>query len=170
MSDSTTLPAGLPVAQAPTGAKFTPRTGATTLLVKLITFPIGKLTFAVRIDQVQKVVKLPTIYGSGLKPIGLTRVGDQDVTVLDLDRRLFQTESTAATDYLLLIQLTTAEIIGIPVADTPQLLEIAADQIRVLPESYRRADTLALASHIIVLPQETGAQTLFLLDVDCLKV
>jgi purine-binding chemotaxis protein CheW len=40
--------------------------------------------------------------------------------------------------------------------------------IRVLPESYRRSDTLEVASHVVVIGQEAAPLTLFLLDVDLL--
>ncbi|MCU0524159.1 MAG: chemotaxis protein CheW [Elainella sp. Prado103] len=172
MPDSTMLsaqPSPLPISSS-SRKSGQPAKGKGTFQVKLITFEIGKLRFAVRIDQVQKVVNLPKVYGSGLRPIGLTQVGDQEVTVLDLGRRLFLSpgESTGTTDYLVLVQSAQGEVMGIPVADTPLLVEIASEQIRVLPESYRRADTLEFASHIIVVPHEAGAQTLFLLDIESL--
>ncbi|NES01156.1 MAG: chemotaxis protein CheW, partial [Symploca sp. SIO1B1] len=41
-------------------------------------------------------------------------------------------------------------------------------QIRILPESYRRADTLDIASHVAVINQAGVALTVFLLDVELL--
>jgi purine-binding chemotaxis protein CheW len=66
------------------------------------------------------------------------------------------------------VQNTTGELYGIPVAETPVLMEVSLSQVRVLPESYRRADTLDVASHVAVIPQETAPLTLFVLDVDLL--
>jgi purine-binding chemotaxis protein CheW len=45
-------------------------------------------------------------------------------------------------------------------------MEVPLSTIRVLPESYRRADTLEVASHVAVIPQEAGSLSVFLLDVD----
>jgi purine-binding chemotaxis protein CheW len=47
-------------------------------------------------------------------------------------------------------------------------MEIPLSAIRLLPESYRRADTLEVASHVAVIPQDKESITIFLLDVDLL--
>ena len=39
---------------------------------------------------------------------------------------------------------------------------------RVLPDAYRRADTLEVASHVAVIPQGGVPLTVFLLDVQLL--
>lgn len=138
--------------------------------LKLVAFEVGKLNLAVRIDQVQKVVNLPTVYGSGLNPVGLARVGDQEITVLDLARRLFHTEPESTHyGYLILVQQPNGEVFGIPSVETPLLLEVPTHLIRTLPPSYRQADTLEIASHIVVIPETEGSRTLFLLDVNMLS-
>jgi chemotaxis signal transduction protein len=161
--------------------KFAPRTQAKVQLIKLITFGIGKLNLAIRIDQVHKVVNLPTVHGSGLNPVGLAQVDNQDVTVVDLHRRLFRTEAVpVASYYLVLVKTQRGELLGIPASQTPLLMEVPATLIRSLPESYRRSDTLEFASHIAVLPavqatdqaadqaEPQASRTLFLLDVEML--
>jgi purine-binding chemotaxis protein CheW len=65
-----------------------------------------------------------------------------------------------------MVKNTIGELYGIPVADSPLLIEVPLSRIRVLPESYRRANTLDLASHVAVIPQEGAPLTVFLLDVD----
>ena len=47
------------------------------------------------------------------------------------------------------------------------LLEVPLNQIRELPQSYRQADTLWIASHMLRLPLEEGGepQSIFLLDM-----
>jgi purine-binding chemotaxis protein CheW len=49
-----------------------------------MTFKVGKLDLAVRIEQVQKVVNLPTIHESGINPAGLALIGSREITVVDL--------------------------------------------------------------------------------------
>ncbi|MBW4467881.1 MAG: chemotaxis protein CheW [Pegethrix bostrychoides GSE-TBD4-15B] len=154
------------LAPAPNAAKAKAR------LIKLITFDIGKLNLAIRIDQVYKVVNIPAVHGSGLNPVGLARVDNQDVTVVDLHRRLFRSEAAAVESYyLVLVKTGRGELLGIPASQTPLMTELPATLIRSLPDSYRRSDTLEIASHIAVLPAQAGEQasrTLFLLDVEML--
>lgn len=155
-------------------ASFPIKPSSATLVapIKLVAFEVGKLNLAVRIDQVQKVVNLPTVYGSGLNPIGLARVGDREITVVDLARRLFHADANRSGQYgyLVLVQQRTGEIFGIPSVETPLLLEVPANLIRTLPPSYRRADTLEIASHIAIIPGAEASRTLFLLDVEMLSV
>jgi purine-binding chemotaxis protein CheW len=140
-------------------------------LLKLIVFEMGSLNLALPIDSVYKVLNYTPIYGSGINQVGVTHVGEFEVTVVDLYQRFFKSISTKETEtggYLVLVQNTTGELYGIPVAETPVLMEVSLSQVRVLPESYRRADTLDVASHVAVIPQETAPLTVFVLDVDLL--
>jgi purine-binding chemotaxis protein CheW len=65
-----------------------------------------------------------------------------------------------------LILASHGEEFGIPVIEMPLLLDLPATLIRRLPESYRRADTLEIASQIAIVSTAEATQTLFLLDVD----
>jgi len=166
----------------PTSAqKLAPAAQVKSQLIKLITFDIGKLNLAVRIDQVYKVVNIPMVHSSGLNPVGLARIDNQDVTVVDLHRRLFRAEATPVSSYyLVLVKTARGELLGIPASQTPLMMELPAQLIRSLPESFRRSDTLEIASHIAVLPAEqsteqainqsesSASRTLFLLDVEML--
>lgn len=138
-------------------------------LLKLIVFEMGSLNLALPIDSVYKILNYTPIYGSGMNQVGVTHVGEFEVTVVDLYQRFFKSISTKETaGYLVLVQNTTGELYGIPVVETPVLMEVSLSQVRVLPESYRRADTLDVASHVAVIPQETAPLTVFVLDVDLL--
>lgn len=140
-------------------------------LLKLVVFTMGNLNLALPIKSVYKVVNHTPIYSSGVVPVGVTHLGDVEITVIDLYRRFFQeslANSSSGCNYLVIVQNTTGELYGIPVAETPILMEVPSSLIRVLPESYRRADTLDVASHVAVIPQETASLTVFLLDVELL--
>ncbi len=142
-----------------------------TLVHKLIVFSLGNLNLALPIESVYKVVNHTPVYSSGLQPVGVAHVGDGEVTVVDLHRRFFKESSPSISSqggYLVLVKNTTGELYGIPAAEAPILLEVPSSLIRVLPESYRRADTLDVASHVAVIPQESASVTVFLLDVDLL--
>lgn len=148
-----------------------PMHGQATPSVKLIVFSVGSLDLALRIEFVYKVFKPAPVYGSGVNLVGVTDVGDREVTVVDLYGRFFKSSQTKefSTDaYLVIVQNTTGELYGIPVTDTPELMEVPLSMIRILPESYRRADTLDVASHVAIIPQQAAPLTVFLLDVDLL--
>jgi len=137
--------------------------------IQFIVFNLKNLNFALPIHTVYKVVNPTPVYSSGVKAVGFTHLDQGEVTVVDLSRRFFQASlNTEATNYLIIVRNTTGEFYGIPVAETPILLEVSASMIRILPESYRRGDTLAVASHVAVIPTESTPLTVFLLDVDLL--
>lgn len=137
-------------------------------VLKLIVFGIGNLNLALPIESVYKVINRTPVYGSGLRSVGVAHVDDGQVTVVDLYRRFFQSSQTSESDsggYLVIVKNTTGELYGIPVTDTPTLIEVPSSTIRVLPDSYRHSDTLEVASHVTVIPQEAESLTVFLLDV-----
>lgn len=153
---------------------------STNSTVKLLVFAIGKLTLALPVDRVKKVKKYTPIHGSGMSYINLTHIGRQEVTVIDLHQKLFNIshdELISDGGYFILTkpkQISSAEVIspseeslGIRVAQSPSLIEVSLTDIRALPNSYRYADTLEIASHVTVIPQEDGtSQTIFILDLE----
>jgi chemotaxis signal transduction protein len=140
--------------------------------LKCILFKVGKLTLGLSMQSVSKVVNMPKVYSSGLYPIGITSVGNLELTIIDLHQRLFQTPlklESSQKGYLILMTTPSRDWLGIPVAETPALQEIPLPQIRVLPESYRRSDTLSIASHMAKIVEADGEEKMaFLLDVECL--
>ncbi len=148
---------------------ITAQTRQLTSLLKLVFFGMGGLNLALRIESVYKVVNHTSTYSSGLGAVGVTHLGDGEITVVDLHRRFFkssQISSSNSSGYLVVVQNNTGELYGIPVTETPALIEVPMEMIRVLPESYRRADTLDVASHVAVIPQDGNPLTIFLLDVN----
>ncbi|HBB31288.1 MAG TPA: chemotaxis protein CheW [Cyanobacteria bacterium UBA8803] len=143
----------------------------TTRSLKLIVFKIGDLNLALQIESVYKVVDRTPIYSSGINHIGVAHLGDREITVFDLHWHFFKTSQIRAPEpggYIVILQNTPGELYGIPVAETPALIEMPLSAIRLLPESYRRADTLKVARHVAVIPQAGASTTIFLLDVDLL--
>ena len=141
--------------------------------LKVVVFSIGNLNFALHIKTVYKVLNQTPVYSSGLNNVGIAHVGDRSVIVVDLHRWLFQSSITndqSEASYLIIAQNSQGELYGIPVAAIPALREIPLSSIRVLPESYRNADILGIASHVAVIPQVEVPLTIFLLDVEQLLV
>lgn len=138
-------------------------------LLKLLLFRIGSLHLALSLDSVRKVANYTTVYGSGTTPVGIAHLEDREVTVLDLHRRLFRADPPASLEakkYLILAENSLAETLAIVVGEAPTLVDVPASQIRQLPDSYRRADTLEMASHVAIVPQGGQSLTVFLLDAD----
>jgi chemotaxis signal transduction protein len=137
---------------------------------KLITFPVGSLRLAVPMDRISRVINRPKIYSSGLGAAGVTTVGDRELMIVDLHQQLFATPGPFDPErpgYLVLTPSPTGELIGIPTPETPLLLEVANADIRELPLSYRQADTLWIASHMLRTTVVEGGevQSLFILDM-----
>lgn len=141
--------------------------------LKVIMFEMGDIKLALPIQSVAKVMPQTTVYGSGLHGVGIAHLGDREVTVVDLHKRLFQSSSiddAAKNNYLMIVRNRHDELYGIPVAVVPTLMEIALSCIRVLPESYRNADIFGFATHVAVIPAMETPMSIFLLDVDQLLV
>lgn len=144
-------------------------TTAKTDKIKLLVFSIGTLNAALHIDTVQRVVNYSTIFGSGLNDYGLVNLGDKQITVIDLHKKLFNTPQNLTAEskkYLLLAVNSSQETFGIVISQAPELYDVPLSAIRVLPISYRRADTLKIASHVTVIKEEEEEKTIFILDPD----
>ncbi len=141
--------------------------------VKLLIFKVGKLTVALSVDFVQKILKKMKIYGSGTTEMGIAHINNQEITVIDLHKRLFkisQPLNQQANSFLILAKNTIDEVFGILVTETPSLSDLPLSQIRVLPDSYRRGDTLEIATHVTRIEEKGELVTVFILDVDKLIV
>lgn len=139
----------------------------TNTAIELLVFDIGKLTLALPILQVQKIVKRQEVHGSGLSHVKLAHMGDGEIAVVDLHQKLFGTSHSEAEGYFIISKNTTSrEPLGIAVAQSPNLINVPLDRIRQLPNSYRRADTLEIASHVTVVSQGEQTTTIFILDLE----
>ncbi len=145
------------------------QTSSSTEKVKLLVFSVGNLNTALHIDTVEKVVNYNQVFSSGLNHFGLVNLGDKEITVIDLHKKLFNTPQILSGEgkkYLLLANNSNQETFGILISETPELYDIPLNIIRVLPASYRQADTLKIASHVVVIKENEQEKTVFLLDPD----
>jgi len=144
-------------------------THAAVTTVKVVIFEIGSINMALHITNVYKVLNQTSIYGKGLNGVGIAHVGDREVTVVDLHRRLFQSSiinDASKNGYLMIVKNSQSELYGIPVPAVPTLMEVPISNIRVLPESYRHADTFGFATHVAVISDLEPPMTIFLLDIE----
>jgi purine-binding chemotaxis protein CheW len=139
--------------------------------MKVIVFAIGSLNCGISVFSIYKVVKSTRLYGDDNNWVSMMHIGDREVTILDLHRRLFPNQplpKSSAQVYIVVLQNSQGDLYGIPVHGIPTLIDLAVDQIRVLPESFRQANALGIASHVAIVPQSSESLTLFLLDVEFL--
>ena len=137
--------------------------------IKLLVFTVGKLTLALPILQVQKVIKYNPLHGSGLSHVNLAHLEDRDIAVVDLHQKLFNTSLDRISEnqgYFIISKNVTGEPLGILISDSPIIIELSTAQIRLIPDSYRHADTLEIASHVTVVSRENDSKrTIFILDL-----
>lgn len=133
---------------------------------KIVVFNMGNVNLALPSDAVFKVTNQIPVYGSGFNGVGLAHLGDRQITIIELHRRFF----TAKGKYLILAENKAGDLYGIPVASVPTLMDVPLSSIQVLPDSYRHADLLAIATHVCHIPQAETPLTIFLVDIDQLLI
>ncbi|AFZ44965.1 CheW domain protein [Halothece sp. PCC 7418] len=138
--------------------------------VRVVTFSVGTLILAVPIQSVYRVLSQITIHGSGEKGVGVAHLEDCELTVFDLEYYLFidnikNSVNHVTKNHVIVVQ-TQQEVVGLQVKDAPTLRNLPRDRVRVLPASYRQADTLSFCSHVAVLEETEATLTIFLLDVE----
>jgi len=131
---------------------------------KILTFAYSDLHLGLRIEGIQKVLRLPQIHKTSASALGIALVGAEEVLVLDLYHNLFQEEMPNSTDpreKRYFITIRHGDILyGIPTLTMPVLQEIPVTAIKPTPAQYREHDPLGVASHIF----QNGEVTYFLLD------
>ena len=139
--------------------------------VKLLVFEIGKLTLALPILQVRKVIKYRDVHRSGLSHVNPIHLEQERLIVVDLHQKLFKVSlhhASPTKGYFIVCNNARGELLGIAVSQSPSIIDVATDRIRAIPEAYRRADTLKIASHVAVIVQSQIPITIFILDRESL--
>jgi chemotaxis signal transduction protein len=138
---------------------------------KLLIFQVGQLYLGLKIESVQKVLRYTSMQGSGTTDVGLININNQEITAIDLHKRLFnvsQSLLSSSNPFIILAKNSLQESFAIIVEQTPTLADIPVSNIRILPDSYRQADTLSMASHVTRIEEHDCVTTVFILEVDCL--
>ena len=135
---------------------------------KLLVFQVGTLNLALSVESVKKITHYTPMEGSGTTAVGLIHIDEKEITAIDLHKRLFRVPQPQqeGRQFLILAKNSIHELFGILVPQTPSMLELPISQIRTLPESYRRGDTLEIASHVTRVQENDRLLTVFILDVD----
>lgn len=140
----------------------TPKTRQPT--VAALVMPFKDLFLATPVGDVRKVIRMPEIYKSGQKTLGLTHFGDREAIVVDLHQKIYQCPNPQFEKYLVVIQAEGDRLFGIPATTLPTLMHLPQAEFKELPAAYREFDTLGIASHLVTLETGHHTQTIFLLD------
>ena len=127
--------------------------------------------FAFPVESVLKAIICPPINWVADSGIGITNLGSQNLTVVDLRQQFFlanpekpeernSDQIANAHRFLILLKTRTEELCGIPVAHPPTLTDIPLSKIRPVPLSYRQVAGLSLASHMATLSETEEEKSL----------
>lgn len=141
--------------------------------VRVVAFKIHTLNLGVPMPSVARVLYEVPVYGTGQNGIGITHLGEKELTIIDLKQQLFGSSylnSTASErplvgSHVIVAQNQAREQCGLLLDTAPTLIDVPPNSIRVLPDSYRRAE-LGFCNYVAVVPET--ALTMFLLDINCL--
>jgi chemotaxis signal transduction protein len=131
--------------------------------LQVLVAPFKDLRLALRLEGIQKVIRMPEIFKSGEKSLGVAHIGDREAIVVDLHQKIYGCPNSQPERYLVVVQAGD-RLYGIPVTTLPTIMMIPASALHDLPLEYRDRDSLGIASHVATLPHGTETKTLFLLD------
>ncbi len=139
------------------------------IIWQVVAFPVGTLILSVPIQSVYRVLSKIPVNGSGERGVGIAHLENDELTVFDLEYQLFpqqmQQNLAIKGSHIIVVQSET-EVLGLLVKQTPTLMNLERDRVRILPDSYRQADTLSFCSHVAILDGKEARTTVFLLDVE----
>ncbi|MGK7940823.1 MAG: hypothetical protein AB4062_11875 [Crocosphaera sp.] len=127
--------------------------------------------FGVPVEGVLKVIPCPPINWAMGTGLGMTDLGSDNVTTVDLSEGFSVQDSkkledarvstvSHSHDFLILLKTQTEEQYGIPVAGLPILSDIPLSTIRPVSSSYRQVANIDFASHLAILPQTDENKTI----------
>ena len=155
---------------------------------QIIVFRLQQEWFALPVQAVQKVIPLGNVYGAGLDAaIGLTLYHDREISVLNIQQRIFRTVSqpllpvspdaaprlkpeTSQADpsllgrFLLIVETLTEAAIGFPLDAQPLLRRVPESAFVPLSDTYLTGGQLRCVKCLIV--PASDQPPIFLLHLD----
>jgi len=135
-------------------------------LLKVLVFEMANHFFALSISAIFKVINCPPVTDTTDSSLGITDFEGQTVTVVNLAQKLSPQNSATQRmqkRFLIVILTRQGELCGIPIDNSPALIELPMDSIRPLPLSVRQVNPLSIATHVAILPKSEGSLKIFLL-------
>jgi purine-binding chemotaxis protein CheW len=135
--------------------------------LKVIVFPIAGYFLALPIETVFKVANIPPQLKTSANAIDLLHLGQQVITVLNLQPHFAMQQSPKNKgQFLVIIQPPQGEFCAIRVDAPPDLMELPRSVVRTMPTAYREGHPLKIATHLAVLPQGEKMLPIFLMDLN----
>ncbi|MDJ0662402.1 MAG: hypothetical protein QNJ42_23385 [Crocosphaera sp.] len=127
--------------------------------------------FALPVEGVFKIIPCPPINWAMDTGLGITDVGSDNITTLDLRQQFSSRDSqklengnistvSSGYNFLILLKTHTEERYGIPVIGFPILSDIPLATIRPVSLSYRQVAKMDCASHMAILPQAENKKSI----------
>lgn len=136
---------------------------------KIILFPLANYWLALPVAAVLKVVNFPPEFRTALNQLGLVRVGDRVIRLLDL-HSAFNVVAENPEPFLILVQLAPDRVGGIPVSQPPTLLDLSLATVQLLPPSKLEAGPLRIVKYIAIVTSEDSPLEILLLDLEQLAI
>ena len=117
-------------------------TTKTDLTLELIVFGIDEVSFGIPIHKLDRIISnvhLDEDY---------TLI--QQVEILDLHDRLTGV-AIANPTAIAIFTSDTGQLLGIPIATIPTLIDVPLDRIRTLPSEFRTNNAIGIASHVAMI-------------------
>jgi chemotaxis signal transduction protein len=133
--------------------------------VRMITFTIADHFLALPMNAIVKVVSCPPKVAKSGHSIELFHFGNYSITVLNLHQH-FAYSAAAEDQFLVVAKQKNQELYALLVDTPPDLVDFPASTIRQLPESYRQGHALRIANCVVVLPQNEGINSIFVIDLE----
>ncbi len=137
-------------------------------LLKVLVFEMVNHFFALPISVIFKVINYPPVTDTTDSSLVIEDFEGQTVTVVNLAQKLSPHNSATQRmqkRFLILSQTRQGELCGIPIDNSPALIELPMDNIRPLPLSARQVNPLSIATHVAILPTSEGSLKIFLLGM-----
>jgi chemotaxis signal transduction protein len=133
--------------------------------VRMITFTIADHLLALPMNAVIKVVSCPPQIAKSSNSIELFHFGNYSITVLNLHSH-FSNTAVSSDKFLIVTQQKQQELYALLVDTPPDLVNFPVTTIRQLPELYQQGYALRIASCVVVLPQDEGVSSIFVIDME----
>ena len=137
--------------------------------LRVMVFSVMDYFFAFPIGAILRIIPCPP-FTTEDKGIGTIDLGAQTVTIVDLSYKFIKqakeknieqiTQGNSSPNFLIMFQTQTGELCGIPTINAPVLTDIALNNIRPVPLSYRQNSELSFVNHMAVIPQEKEKESL----------
>jgi chemotaxis signal transduction protein len=138
--------------------------------IKFIVFAIAEYHLALPFEYIVQVINYPAQVNPEINKLGLIHLGSHTIRLVNFSQQFPLPESLPESSqlsrtplFLVIARDLQGAICGIPVDQPPDLIEIPAERMQLLPQSDRYPMAIQAASHVAIVSQGKDVTTIFLL-------